>query len=51
VAVPSDYKKIIINLARAVGKNDNEVLERISGKLQPVTVRGEELASKDLSPG
>lgn len=48
VAVPSDYKKIVTNLAKAVEKNDSAVLERISGKLQPVTVRGEELASKDL---
>ncbi|MBC7364733.1 MAG: hypothetical protein H5U07_09395 [Candidatus Aminicenantes bacterium] len=48
MTIPPDYKKIIKNLAKAVEKEDNTVLERISGKLQPAIVRAEELASKEL---
>ena len=46
--IPSEYKKIINNLARAVEKQDSAVLERLNGKLQPATVRGEDLTSPDL---
>lgn len=48
--IPSNYKKMVVSLARAIDRGDQEVLKRIGARPpEPILVRPDDLGARDLA--